>query len=117
MIREASLLDVLEFLNDRGLGEVDSVKCKTFIVDNNLLVAYEESGPYTCEVHIIIKKGAVRHYSELISEAECYLKLKGFDAMMTAIEPKYTASIKLAERIGFQRIGCYNEQILFSKGL
>lgn len=117
MIREAHLSDIAEYFNERGLETPDELKCDAFIVDESMLVVYLDVEPLICEVHICVRKRSVRHANRLIEEGERYLRLKGYDAMTTAIEPKYKSSIKLAERIGFNQIGCYNNHIIFCKEL
>ena len=117
MIREAELSDVIEYFSERELSAPDSLNCNAFIVDESMLVVYLDVEPLICEVHICVRKRFVRHANRLIEEGERYLRLKGYDAMATAIEPKYKPSIKLAERIGFKRIGCYNNQIIYCKEL
>lgn len=117
MIRWASISDVIEYLTERGLDAPPSLNVPAFVVDEKMLVAYIEVQPKICEVHICVKKMAVRHAKRLIEDVEMFLKCQGFDAMTTAIEPKYRTSIKLAERVGFAPIGCYNGQIVYIKGL
>lgn len=117
MIREAELSDVAEYFGERGLGSIDSLNHKSFIVDESMLVAYQEVEPFICEVHICIRKRFVRHAMRLIDIGSTHLKRIGFDVMVTAIEPEYPTAIKLVERIGFKRIGCYNNSIIFCKEL
>lgn len=117
MIREATLSDVAEYFSERGLEIPDALNCDSFIVDESMLVVYLDVEPLICEVHICVRKRFVRYASRLIEEGERYLRLKGYDAMTTAIEPQYRPSIKLVERIGFNRIGCYNNHIIFCKEL
>jgi L-amino acid N-acyltransferase YncA len=117
MIREASLADVSEFFSERDLEVPERLGCKVMVVDESLLVAYDQIDEFTCEVHICAKRKAVRHVKELIAIAEHFLLFQGFQRLITAIEPKYTASIKLVERIGFKQLGCYNNQMIFGKEL
>ncbi len=117
MIRDAELSDVVEYFNERQLAAPEKLNCDAFIVDESMLVVYMDVEPLICEVHVCVKKRFVRHTNRLIEEGERYLRLKGYDAMVTAIEPEYAPSIKLVERIGFKRIGCYNNSIIFCKEL
>lgn len=117
MIREAELSDVVEYFTERQLAIPEKLNCDAFIVDESMLVVCMDVEPLICEVHICVKKRFVRYVNRLIEEGERYLRLKGYDAMVTAIEPEYTSSIKLVERIGFKRIGCYNNSIVFCKEL
>lgn len=117
MIRWAQLSDVKEYLSERGMSAPSELRMPAFIVDEKMLVAYIEVEPKVCEVHICVKKLAVRHVKSLVEGTEMFLRAQGFNAMTTAIEPKYRASIKLAERVGFAPIGCYNNHIVYIKGL
>lgn len=117
MIRWAQLSDVKEYLSERGMTAPESLKMPAFIVDEKMLVAYVEVEPKICEVHICVKKVAVRHAKRLVADGEMFLRAQGFGTMTTAIEPKYQASIKLAERVGFAPVGCYNNHIVYIKGL
>lgn len=117
MIREAELSDVVEYLTERGLAIPEHLKESAVIIDESMLLGYKEVEPLICEVHICVKKSAVRRAVELSEIGEYFLRLKGYQAMITAIEPRFKTVIKFAERIGFKRIGCYNDEILFCKGL
>ncbi len=117
MIRQATIADVKEFFSERGLSSPDELNCGAFVVDESMLVVYLDVEPLTCEVHICVKKRYVRHANRLIEEGERHLRFNGYEAMMTAIEPKHKPSIKLCERIGFKRVHCYNNQIIFFKEL
>jgi len=117
MIRRAQLSDVKEYLSERGMESPEALKMPAFVVDEKMLVAYIEVEPKICEVHICVKKMAVRHAKRLVADGEMFLRAQGFGAMTTAIEPKYRASIKLAERVGFAPVGCYNNHIVYIKGL
>lgn len=117
MIREAELSDVAEYFTERQLAIPEKLSCDAFIVDESMLVVYMDVEPLICEVHICVKKRFVRHANRLIEEGERYLRLKGYDSIVTAIEPNHKPSIKLVERIGFKRIGCYNDHVIFCKGL
>lgn len=117
MIRWAGIDDVKEYLAERGMAAPEALRMPAFVVDEKMLVAYVEVESKICEVHICVKKMAVRHAKRLIEDGEMFLKCQGFDAMTTAIEPKYRASIKLAERVGFAPVGCYNSHIVYIKGL
>lgn len=117
MIRWAQLSDVKEYLSERGMESPEALKMPAFVVDEKMLVAYVEVEPKICEVHICVKKMAVRHAKRLVEDGEMFLRAQGFGAMTTAIEPKYRASIKLAERVGFAPVGCYNNHIVYIKGL
>ena len=117
MIRWAQLSDVKEYLSERGMESPDELRMPAFIVDEKMLVAYVEAEPKICEVHICVKKMAVRHARRLIEDAEMFLRAQGFEAMTTAIEPKYRAAVKLVERVGFAPVGCYNNHIVYIKGI
>lgn len=117
MIRDAELSDVVEYLAERGLVTPEHLNESAVIIDESMLLGYKEVEPLICEVHICVKKSAVRRAVELSEIAEYFLRLKGYQAMITAIEPRFKAVIKFAERIGFKRIGCYNDEILFCKEL
>jgi L-amino acid N-acyltransferase YncA len=117
MIRQATLDDVAEYFGERGIAVPDAIGCKAMIVDESLLVAYDAVDESSCEVHICAKRKAVRHVKRLIETAEHFLLFQGFDRLYTSIEPKYTTSIRLAERIGFKQLGCYNDHIIFGKEL
>ena len=117
MIRWAQLSDVKEYLSERGMKSPDELRMPAFVVDEKMLVAYVEVEPKICEVHICVKKMAVRHAKRLVADGEMFLRAQGFGAMTTAIEPKYRASIKLAERVGFAPVGCYNNHIVYIKEL
>lgn len=117
MIREASLADVSEFFAERDLQVPERIGCKVVVIDESLLVAYDQIDEFTCEVHICAKRKAVRRVKELISIAEHFLLFQGFHRLITAIEPRYAVSIKLVERIGFKQLGCYNNQMIFGKEL
>ena len=117
MIRDAELSDVVEYLAERGLIIPEDLKESAVIIGESMLLGYKEVGPLICEVHICVRKSAVRRAQELTEIGEYFLRLKGFQAMITAIHPDYKTATKFVERIGFKRIGCYNEEILFCKGL
>lgn len=117
MIRDAALSDVIEYFDERGLSMPDSLNCQAFIVDESMLVAFVDIEPMICEAHICVKRKSVRRINKLIESAEAHLKLLGYKVLTTSIEPEYLPSIKLAERIGFKRIGCYNNHIIFCKEL
>lgn len=117
MIRWAQLSDVKEYLSERGMDAPDELRMPAFVVDEKMLVAYIEIEPKICEVHVCVKKMAVRHARRLVGDAEMFLRAQGFGAMTTAVEPKYRAAVKLVERVGFAPVGCYNNHIVYIKGL
>lgn len=117
MIRDAELSDVVEYLSERGFNTPEWLTESAVVIDESMLLGFAEVEPLICEVHICVKKSAVRRAVELSEIAEYFLRLKGYQAMVTAIELKFKTVIKFAERIGFKRIGCYNDEILFCKEL
>lgn len=117
MIREAGLSDVIEYLTERCLAIPSALEESAVIIDESMLLGFKEVEPLICEVHVCVRKSAVRRAQELTEIGEYFLRLKGYQAMITAIHPDFKTVIKFAERIGFKRIGCYNDEILFCKEL
>ncbi len=116
MIRPATLVDVVEFLSERGLQVPKSLDVDCVIIDELMLLAWLPVGD-TCEVHICVRKRGLRHLNELINAGIVYLQRQGFTKLVTTVEPQYKAAGKLVERIGFERVECYNEKNIYVRCL
>lgn len=120
-MRSATREEIDRYLASRGMSFDGDIKAKAFIIEigaYSMLVVVIDLSDDECEVHIVCPKDYIVKSRELAQLGMLELSEMGYANAYTAIEQgKYKSAHNFAKRIGFEQVGCYNEQIVYKRVL
>lgn len=120
-MRPATREEIDRYLASRGMSFDSEPKAKAYVIESgaySMLVVVCDLSDVDCEVHIVCPKDYIVKSRELAQLGMLELSEMGYANAYTAIEQgKYKSAHNFAKRIGFERVGCYNEQIVYKRVL
>ena len=120
-MRPASRQEVDAYLASRGLSFDGDIKAKAYVIEigvYSMLVVVCDLSDVECEVHIVCPKDYVIKSRELAQLGFLELSEMGYSTAYTAIKSnEHKTAHNFVRRIGFEQVGCYNEHIVYKRGL